>query len=200
MADSHDAPRHRLHNPGELVELPDGQVLHLQVAGAEIDGFDTLAAASPYGLGDLPVMVISAEREVLDGPKMREVMDDLHRELVSRAPQATHHVVEDADHLTLVTADTYAREVGGPLATRSVLEAVRRSLLRGGFESAARVFAAVVAATWVVVVALEDVWSPIGGRELYRNLVLFALVLLPIMLIASRWERHRASARGPTPD
>lgn len=44
-------------------------------------------------------------------------MDDLNRELVSRAPGATHHVIEDADHLSLLTSEEHARAVGALVAT-----------------------------------------------------------------------------------
>jgi hypothetical protein len=35
----------------------------------------------------------------------------LHDELAARAPQATHHLIEEADHLTLLTVDEHARAV-----------------------------------------------------------------------------------------
>ena len=82
-----------------------------QAAGAEVDAFDALAAAPPHGFGEVPVMVISAGRDVPDGPPIREVMDELHRELVARAPQATHHIIGEADHLTLLTVEEHAQAV-----------------------------------------------------------------------------------------
>ncbi len=82
-----------------------------QTAGAEVDAFETLAAAPPHELGDLPVMIISAGRDVPDAPPIRETMDDLHHELASRAPHATRHLIEDADHLTLLTVEEHARAV-----------------------------------------------------------------------------------------
>lgn len=88
-----------------------------QTAGAEVDAFSTLAAAPPHGFGDLPVMVISAGRDVPDGPQVRAVLDELNRELVSRVPQSTHHVIEDADHLTLLTVEAHAREVSELILT-----------------------------------------------------------------------------------
>lgn len=119
----------RLSNPQQeaTIDLPDAaaqQVVTVAAAarywltsGAEIEAYDTLAGAPPHGFGDLPVMVISAGRDVPDGPQMRAVMDDLNRELVSRTPQATHHVIEDADHLTLITVDKHARAVSDLVAT-----------------------------------------------------------------------------------
>lgn len=118
----------RLTNPQRqaTIDLPDAaadQIVtvsaaasYWQTAGAELDAFETLAAAPPLEFGDLPVMVIGAGRDVPDGPQVREVMDDLNRELVSRAPQATHHVIEDADHLTLLTVEEHARAVGDLVA------------------------------------------------------------------------------------
>ncbi len=88
-----------------------------QAAGAEIDAFSTLAAAPPDGFGDVPVMVIGAERDVPDGPKVRAVLDELNRELVSRVPRSTHHVIEGADHLTLLTVEAHAREVSELIVT-----------------------------------------------------------------------------------
>jgi pimeloyl-ACP methyl ester carboxylesterase len=80
-----------------------------QVAGAEVEAFDAVAAAPPPDLGDLPVMIISAGRDVPDGPPVSEVMSELDRELASRTPRATHHTIDDADHLTLLTDAEHAR-------------------------------------------------------------------------------------------
>lgn len=118
----------RLSNPQQeaTVDLPDAAAQQIvtvtaaarywQAAGAEIEAFDTLAATPPHSFGDLPVMVIGAGRDVPDGPQVREVMNDLNREFVSRAAQATHHVIEDADHLTLLTVDEHARAVSDLIA------------------------------------------------------------------------------------
>lgn len=75
-------------------------------------------------------------------------------------------------------------------STRSAFEAIRRSLLRRGFDGAARVFAAVVVASCALTVALAEIRTPAGGPGLYRNLVLFALILLPAMSLAARRERR----------
>jgi pimeloyl-ACP methyl ester carboxylesterase len=113
----------RLSNPqqdatGDLPDVAARQIVtvsaaarYWQTAGAEVDAFETLAAAPPHALGDLPVTIISAGRDVPDGPPIRETMDDLHHELASGAPHATHHLIEDADHLTLLTVDEHARAV-----------------------------------------------------------------------------------------
>jgi hypothetical protein len=113
----------RVSNPQEeaTADLPEAAARQIvtvsaaarywQAAGAEVDAFDALAATPPHELGDLPVMIISAGREVPGGPEVREVMDDLHRELASRAPGVTHHAIGDADHLTLLTVDEHARAV-----------------------------------------------------------------------------------------
>ena len=119
----------RLSNPQRMatVDLPEAaarQIVDItatarywQTAGAEVEAYDTLAAAPPHGFGDLPVMVISAGRDVPDRPQTRAATDDLHRELVSRSPRATHHVIEEADHLTLLTVDGHARVVSDLIAT-----------------------------------------------------------------------------------
>lgn len=119
----------RLSNPQRMatVDLPEAaarQIVDItatarywQTAGAEVEAYDTLAAAPPHGFGDLPVMVISAGRDVPDRPQTRAATDDLHRELVSRSPRATHHVIEEAEHLTLLTVDGHARVVSDLIAT-----------------------------------------------------------------------------------
>ena len=113
----------RLSNPQEEapIDLPEDTARQIvtvsaaasywQAAGAEVDAFDALAAAPPHEFGDLPVMVISAGRDVPGGPEVREVMDDLHREVASRAPQVTHQTIGEADHLTLLTVEDHARAV-----------------------------------------------------------------------------------------
>jgi hypothetical protein len=83
-----------------------------------------------------------------------------------------------------------------PGPTRTVLEASRRALLRGGVEGTARVFTAVVVTTCVLMVALAAIRTPVGGAGLYRNLVLFALILLPVMTVASRPELRRTRSQG----
>ncbi len=90
-----------------------------QAAGAEVDAFDTLAAAPPDGFGEVSVMIISARRDMPDGPPVREVMDEFHRQLAARTPQATHHSIDGADHLTVLTVDEHARTVSNLLVALS---------------------------------------------------------------------------------
>lgn len=119
----------RLSNPQQeaTVDLPaaaadqivtmSAAARYWQTAGAELEAFDTLAAAPPQDFGDLQVMVVGAGRDVADGPQIREVMHDLNRGVVARTPGATYHVIEDADHLSLLTVDEHARAVGELVAT-----------------------------------------------------------------------------------
>lgn len=119
----------RLSNPQQeaTVDLPEAaadQIVTIsaaarywQTAGAELDAFDTLAAAPPQDVGDLQVMVVGAGRDVSDGPQIREVMHELNREVVARTPGASYHVIEDADHLSLLTVDEHARAVGELVAS-----------------------------------------------------------------------------------
>jgi hypothetical protein len=113
----------RLSNPQqEATDLPDDAARQIdtvsaaarywQAAGAEVDAFDRLAAATPRGFDDLPVTLISAGRDIPDAPQVREVLDELDRGLVSRTPGIAHHIIEDADHLTLLTVEEHARAVG----------------------------------------------------------------------------------------
>jgi pimeloyl-ACP methyl ester carboxylesterase len=118
----------RLHNPqheatGDLPEAASRQIVmvsaaarYWQTAGAELEGFERLAAAAPRGFGEVPVTLVSGGRDVPDGPQVREVLDELDRELVSRTPGIAHHIVEDADHLTLLTVDEHARVVSELIA------------------------------------------------------------------------------------
>lgn len=89
----------------------------------------------------------------------------------------------------------------GPLRPpRTAVEGVVASVLRGGVEGSARVFTAVVTVTSLVTVAFAPVRPPAGGSGLYRNLVVFAAILLPVMLVASRSWRRRRNAQSSTPE
>lgn len=113
----------RLSNPQQDAagDLPDAAARQLvtvsvaarywKTAGAEVDAFESLAAAPSHDFGDLPAIIISAGRDVPDAPPIRETMDELHHELASRAHQATRHIIESADHLTLLTVEEHARAV-----------------------------------------------------------------------------------------
>lgn len=113
----------RLSNPQEAatVDLPAtaaDQIItvaamagYWHAAAAEVEAFERLGATPPHDFGDRPVMVISAGRDVPGRPPVREAMDDLHQDLVARSPLATHHVIEEADHLTMLTVEEYARQV-----------------------------------------------------------------------------------------
>lgn len=83
---------------------------------------------------------------------------------------------------------------------RAVVEDVLTSLLRSGVEGSARVFTAVVTVTCFLTLVFAEVRPPVGGRGLYRNLVVFAVILVPILFVASRAWKRRTSARTTTPD
>lgn len=88
-----------------------GAATDWQTAVAEVDAFETPATARSHELRDLPVLIVGAERDVPDAPPIRDTMDDLHDELALRAPHATHHRIEDADHLSLLTVEEPTRAV-----------------------------------------------------------------------------------------
>ena len=97
-----------------------------------------------------------------------------------------------------------ARSAGQPDPTRSasssVLDKVLGFFLGSWLEATARVFTVVVATVCVVVLALSGVRPPVGGAVLYRNLVLLAVVLMLVMLPATRWWRQRLRTReAPSP-
>ena len=77
---------------------------------------------------------------------------------------------------------------------RVVVGAMAESFLGGWLDGTARAFTMIVAATCVVVLALTGIRTPAGGSGLYRNLVLLAAILLPVMLIATRWWHRRSRA------
>jgi hypothetical protein len=91
------------------------------------------------------------------------------------------------------------RPPGRPHPAGRPVRPERRSVagffLAGWLEGTARVFTTVVVATCVVAVAVAGVRPPAGGVGLYRNLVLFAVLLVPAMHVASRrWhDRTRPS-------
>lgn len=82
-----------------------------RAAGAEVDAFSVLAAAPSRGLDDQHVTIIGAGRDVPDGPQVQGVMNELHRELASRVPNAAHHTIDGADHLSLLTVEEHAQAV-----------------------------------------------------------------------------------------
>jgi hypothetical protein len=87
-----------------------------------------------------------------------------------------------------------------PRSRRTAVDGVVASVLRGGVEGSARVFTAVVTVICLLTVAFAQVRPPAGGSGLYRNLVVFAAVLLPVMLVASRsWRRRRNAGPSPSP-
>lgn len=89
------------------------------------------------------------------------------------------------------------RREGARHTEGTVLEGALRSVIRGGIDGTARVFTALVVGTCVVALALSPIRPPDGGSGLYRNLVLLAVVLLPVMIVASRrWKRRAAARRG----
>lgn len=91
------------------------------------------------------------------------------------------------------------RPAGQPDATRSVLDAVLAFFLDRWLEGTARVFTVVVATVCVVVLALSGVRPPAGSVELYRNLVLLAVVLVLVMLPATRrWRQRPRTGEGPS--
>lgn len=78
---------------------------------------------------------------------------------------------------------------------RTVLNAALGFFLGRWLEGTARVFTAVVVTVCVVVFALAGVRPPAGGPGLYRDLVLLAVVVLAVMLPATRWWQYRMRAR-----
>lgn len=119
----------RISNPQEAatVDLPDtaadrivrvaARADYWQAAGAEVEAFESLGLAVPHAFGEFPVMVISAGRDVPGRPPVHDVMDALHQELAARSPRATHHVIGDADHLTLLTTEAHAQQVSDLVAS-----------------------------------------------------------------------------------
>ena len=63
-------------------------------------------------------------------------------------------------------------------------------------EGSARVSTVAVASVCLVVLALAQVRPPSGGAELYRNLVVLTLLVLLLMLPATRWQRRRSRTRA----
>jgi hypothetical protein len=62
-------------------------------------------------------------------------------------------------------------------------------------EGSARVYTLAVTSVCLVLLALAQVRPPAGGAELYRNLVVLAVLVLLLMLPATRWQRRRSRAR-----
>lgn len=69
-------------------------------------------------------------------------------------------------------------------------------LLAGWLEGTARVYTVAVVLVCLAVLALAEVHPPQAGHALYRNLVVLAVVLLPLMVLSHRWRQRRAT-RGP---
>ena len=73
-------------------------------------------------------------------------------------------------------------------------------LLPGWLEGTARVFAVLVVLLCLAMLLLAGVRPPEAGRGLYRNLVILAVVLVPLVQFASRWWQQRAGGRPASPN
>jgi hypothetical protein len=91
------------------------------------------------------------------------------------------------------------RRTGPADRTRRPARDVLGFFLVGWLDGTARAFTVLVAAVCVVVLALAGPRPPAGGVGLYRNLVLLVVILLPIVLAATRWSR-RPRAGGSPPE
>ncbi len=69
-------------------------------------------------------------------------------------------------------------------------------LLDRWLEGSARVYTLAVTSVCLVVLALAQVRPPVGGAELYRNLVSLAVLVLLLMLPMTRWYRRRSRIRA----
>jgi hypothetical protein len=81
-------------------------------------------------------------------------------------------------------------------SARAVLDAALGFFLSDWLDGTARVFTVLVAALCVFVLALAGLGPPAGGVGLYRNLVILVVILLPVMLTATRWSRRLTRARA----
>lgn len=85
-------------------------------------------------------------------------------------------------------------------SSRAVYDAALGFFLDSWLDGTARAFTVIVAAVCVVVLALAALRPPAGGVGLYRNLVLLVVILLPVMLAATRWARRQTRARASQPE
>ena len=87
--------------------------------GETLDRIDAHVARHGTDLGDVPVRIVSAGHIPDDDPLARDladILDELHRELRSLSTDGTRHVIADADHLSIVTDPTHARELATHIA------------------------------------------------------------------------------------
>jgi pimeloyl-ACP methyl ester carboxylesterase len=113
----------RIYNPQgkAIADLPEAAAAHaaaksitagfMHAYAREGRALLDIAAAVPPHFGSVPVRVVSASVPEPDGEAPRALQDELHRELVARSGLASHHVVPQAAHVTLITEARHARAV-----------------------------------------------------------------------------------------
>jgi pimeloyl-ACP methyl ester carboxylesterase len=87
--------------------------------GEVLDQIDDDVAGHASDLGDIRVRVVSAGYVPDDEPfadELAAVLDELHGAMTALSTDATRHVVADADHLSILTDPTHARELAEQIA------------------------------------------------------------------------------------
>jgi hypothetical protein len=107
------------------------------------------------------------------------------------------HVDDARERLAQWREAVSAGRRGPQHARPAAIDAVFGSPRRTPVDITARVFTAGVVASCVLTLAIAGARPPTGGPGLYRNLVVFAAVLLLVTFVGHRWGRRPPHA-GPS--
>jgi pimeloyl-ACP methyl ester carboxylesterase len=96
------------------VELHRAHLRGALELGLALDVIDREVATRARDLGDLPIRILSAGRMSDDPPLAAELlpaMSRAHQELTGLSSSASRHLIEGADHLSIITNPDHARGV-----------------------------------------------------------------------------------------
>jgi pimeloyl-ACP methyl ester carboxylesterase len=105
-------PERRFAEAAAFFALPQ----HLEATHTEMAAWDASAAQvrATKGLGNLPLLVVSAASE--EAPQeLIQTFQGLHRELAALSSRGEHRILAGANHLTLLTDETRARETSAAI-------------------------------------------------------------------------------------
>ncbi|WPB79151.1 alpha/beta hydrolase [Archangium violaceum] len=105
---------------------------HLETTYAEMRAWNdsTAQVRATRGLGDMPLLVVSAGSAVSSaGAELIPAFQALHREMVSLSSRGQYRIIPEANHLSLLTDESQARQTSA--AILDVVREVRATRMSG---------------------------------------------------------------------